>query len=141
LLGAAEGRNQFLKKLEPLRSDLREKEGSSREVAARTSEIANEAGRHRVASDRHNDWYCRRRLCRCSGRRCAFCDDDVDLEPNQVRCETWEPVVVPVRKSVLDGEVPSLNVPEGAQRPPEDLDVGRDKGFGAAYEEPYSVAF
>jgi hypothetical protein len=24
---------------------------------------------------------------------------------------------------------------------PEDPDVGRDKGFGAAYEEPYPVAF
>src|SRR5262249_22850379 len=43
-----------------------------------------------------------------------------------------------VRVSVLDGDA-AVEVPEGAQRLPEGLDVGRGKGFGAADEEPDSV--
>jgi hypothetical protein len=106
----AESGNNFLKKLEPLRSDLREEEGRPREVAARASEIGNEADR--IASDRHNDGYRRGRLLRRTARRCAFRDDDVHLEADQVGREDREPVVVPVRISVLDGDVLALDIPQ-----------------------------
>src|SRR5262249_20598686 len=89
----------------------------------------------------HNDRDRGRRLFRRSGWWCAFGDDNVDLESNQVGGKDREPVIVPVCISVLDGDVPALDIAEGAQSLPDDLDVGRDKGFGAAYEEPYPVAF
>src|SRR4029453_8739170 len=93
----AEGRNHFLKELEPLCSDLREKEGRPCEVAARASEIGNEAGLYRIASDRHNDGYRRGRLLRRMARRCAFRDDDVHLEPDQVGREGQPPLVLSIR--------------------------------------------
>jgi hypothetical protein len=130
----AEGGNHFLKKLEPLGSDLREKEGCPREVTARASEIGHETGRYRVARDGHNDGYRGCRLFRRSGRRGSFCDDNIDLEPDQVGSEGREPIVVAVGVSVFDGDVPALDIAEGAQRLPKDRDIGRDKRFGTADE-------
>src|SRR5262249_60338112 len=111
----AEKRNHFLQKLEPLGSHLREKEGRPREVAAGASEIGNEASRHRIARDCHNDGYRGRRLFRRSGWRCAFGDDYIDLESDQVGSEGWEPVVVAVRISVLDGDTLALDIAQSAQ--------------------------
>ena len=96
--------------MEPLGGHLWKKEGCAREVAARASEIGNQASRHRIARDGHNDRYRRRRLCGRSGRRCAFCDHDVDLKSDQIGSEGREPVVVSVRISVLEGDVAALDI-------------------------------
>src|SRR5262245_1304402 len=107
---AAECRNNLFEKLESLSGHLREKEGRSGEIATRASESANESGGYRIARDCHDDRYRTRRLFRGSGWRCAFGDDYVHLESDQVGREDREPVVVPVRVSVLDGHAPALDI-------------------------------
>src|SRR5207245_2288819 len=104
-----------------------EKEGSPREVAARAGEIGNEAGHYRIASGRHNDGYRRGRLLCRTARWCAFCDDNVHFELDEVSREDRQAFVVPLRISVLEGDVLAL-VAEPTQRLPECLDIGRDKG-------------
>jgi hypothetical protein len=96
--------------LNPLRRHFREEEGRPREVAARAGEIGDEASRHRIACDCHDDRYRRRRLSRRSGWRCAFGHDNVDLASDQVGREGREPIVVAVGVSVFDGDVPTLDI-------------------------------
>src|SRR5262249_26939288 len=129
-----EGGNHFLKKLEPLGSDLREKERRPREISARPSEIGHETGRYRIARDGHDNGYRGCRLFRYSGWRGSFCDNNIDLEPDQVASEDRQPVVVAVGIPVYDGDVPAVDIAEGTQRLPKDRDIGRDKRFGTADE-------
>ena len=60
-------------------------------------------------------------------RRCAFCDDNVHFEPDEVSCENRQPFVLPLRVSVLDGDVLALDVTKATERLPEYLEIGRDK--------------
>ena len=58
----------------------------------------------------HDDGDRRRRLlCRDGSRRCR-CDQDVDLETDQLGRQEWEPLGFPVVRSVLDDDVLSVLV-------------------------------
>jgi hypothetical protein len=63
------------------------------------------------------------------GRRISR-EDEVNLETNQLRCESWEPLDSRVRASVLDGDVSILGIAELTQPLPEGVELhSRFGGF------------
>src|SRR5438105_10308584 len=57
-------------------------------------------------------------------------EHNVNLETNQLRCESWEPLDSRVRASVLDGDVSILGIAELTQPLPEGVELhSRFGGF------------
>ena len=64
-------------------------------------------------------------------------DDDVDFEMNQLGREVGEPLILPLRTSVLDDDVLALDLTELAQPLPECLDAPG----GAASDARYPIRY
>ena len=57
--------------------------------------------------------------------------DQIDLKTNQVRCKLRQAVIFPLCKSVLDGDILSLDPPKLSHLLPERLEEDRHAGSGA----------
>ena len=88
------------------------------DVAARPPHAGDESDPDRITPERHDDGNRRGRLPGSHGRRVAPCDDDVDLEPDQLGGEVREPFALLVRETVRPDEVPSLDIAKLTETPP-----------------------
>jgi hypothetical protein len=68
-------------------------------------------------------------------------DDDIDLETYQLRGKLGEPILVPLRRSVLDGYVLPFYVAKLAQSPPNFLGTGGITSRIDGREIPYPRNF
>src|SRR6266576_1234886 len=96
------------------------------DVAAGTGETLHVACRDRVEpSSHHNDWHCPGRILGRLDRRvrCRY-HDDINLETPQLGRKRREPILLPLRISVLDGDVLSFYVAKRAQCEPNCLRTG-----------------
>src|SRR5207245_11074849 len=77
----------------------------SGDVPAGAREAVDEPAPQRIAHAHHDDGDGRGRTLRCQGRLRDVCNDDVDLEPYQLRREVGEPLEPPLRPSGLNSDV------------------------------------
>ena len=101
------------------------------DVAARPRQAGDEPRSDRIAHSRHDDRNCACRLpCRGGGRR-LICDDDVDLEPDELIDQRAQAIWLAVRRAELELNVLSLDIAMLAQPipeyAPERLWIGRHK--------------
>src|SRR5262249_19658440 len=85
------------------------------DVPARRPKAGNEVVSYRISHTHCDDGYCAGRLLRCTSCRGSCCNDDIDLESNQLIREIAEPLQLPLPITTLDNQVPSLNIAEIAQ--------------------------
>src|SRR5262249_24587814 len=85
------------------------------DIAAGARQTRNEAGAHRIPRRREDDWNgCGRLLCRqyrWGPRR----DDDIDLEPDELRCDLGKALGAPLSPAILDRDVATLDPTDLAQ--------------------------
>ena len=85
-----------------------------------TSPLADRVGRTNKDNWNH--------ASRFLGRACwgaSRCEDDIDLESNQLRREGGKPINISLRRSVFDGDVLSLNIGQIPKILPQCFGVGR----------------
>ena len=77
--------------------------------------LATKPSRHRINNARHDDGDRPRRLLRRLDRGRGVRHDDVHLEVDQLGRQIWEPAVLTLGPSGLDGEVLPFNIAQVAQ--------------------------
>src|SRR6185436_13811257 len=117
-------RNQLPEQLYPLRVNFRYGGAQPRDIRARMCEARDDALSNRIADANDDHGNRDRGILGRQSRRRAPRQDQVRLQPYQLSREAGEPVIVAIRRAVLDGVVLSLNVPEGPQTLSETVEIG-----------------
>jgi hypothetical protein len=96
---------------------------------------------HRIRILRHNNW--NRRSCFLSGTRCleATRNDYVYLQTNKFRRKLRNALILLLGKSVLGGDILSLDPPKLLHLLPERLPKNRTAGSSAIIQETYAEDF
>src|SRR5262249_41964869 len=102
---------------------FRSEEGQAGDVSARLRKGRHEPILDGIAHHRCNNRNSGSCLPGGKGGRRIRREDDVNLETNQLRCESWKPLDSPVRTSVLDGDVSILRIAKLTQPLPEGVEL------------------
>ena len=112
-------RNRFLEELDTLTARLHDRRAHAGDVAARVGKAADSPGVDRVTAGRHDDRYrLRPPLGGQDGGR-AGGEDDIDRDANELRRDRGKSIRLSFRRSVLEDELPLLDIPELFEAPPE----------------------
>ena len=101
---------QFSQKGQTLRDQFRAKESRACDISSWPREAGHKSVSDRVAHSSDYDRDRGGRLLRSTARGRSQCDDEVDLETDQFGRQTREPLDLPVRRSVLNDDVPTLDI-------------------------------
>src|SRR3990172_7257216 len=129
------GRHLF-EECQSLSRQLVKYECHPRDVSTRAREARHEPHLDRIVTDPHDDWDRSDRLLGGRGHVSTEREDDVGLQAYQISGEIGEPLGLPLRETVLDGEVLPLDVSEVTQRLAERRDVWIRLG-SAVQENPH----
>src|SRR6266849_1170887 len=114
-------RHGLFQKLEPFCRQARAKYRQACDVSTWVREARDEAAPHWIANAGDDDGDSRRRLLGGESRGCSPGHDDVHVEPNELGREVRQPLVSPLRVSLLECNALSFHVAEIAQAYPERL--------------------
>src|SRR5262249_50723386 len=118
--------NGFLEQLKALAAQCWTKVGNAGHISAWTCEAFNETCLDRIEpSTRHYDGNSFGRILGRPNQRFPSCYDDINLETYQFGRKLREPILLPLRISVLEGDVLSFYVAKLAQSQPNRLGTGR----------------
>src|SRR5262249_13718862 len=84
------------------------------DIAARSRQVCHQAASKRIQPQGEDDRDFRRRLL-CRPSCVSSCDNDVDLEPDELGCDLAETLSASLRPAVLDCDDTPLNPSEFAQ--------------------------
>jgi hypothetical protein len=121
---AGDPRHRVLEQLALLPNERRARAGDPRDIPAGPRQAADESRPNRIRQGDHDDGHRRRRLLGCSGCGSPCRDEDLDGEAHELGRQRGEPLVLPLGIAELQDEIIPLHIAEGAQRLPEDLEIG-----------------
>ena len=108
---------------QPFSDDLSGHPGVSRHVGTRSRKTCDEPCPHRIANAYDNG-----RILGCQRRLRYHRNNDVNIELDQLRRKRRQPIKLPVRKSILNDDVPPLDIAKLAQPTLEFIVVGHRPG-------------
>jgi hypothetical protein len=108
---ACQPRDQLLEEFELLPRLLRIEGGDAGEVSTRTVQIGHQVA-HWIDNHRCNYRYRRRRAVRSTTGHSSDSDQDIHLLTDKFGRENGELIVSPRRPPRLDGEVPTIDIPQ-----------------------------
>jgi len=133
----------LLEQLQALRDQLGAEVRQPGDVPTRPRETGHEPVSDRIANDRHDDGDRGGRLLYSTGRWRIRREDEVDLETGQFGRQTWEPLDLPIGRSVLNEDVLTLHIAAFAQALPESVErhprLGRFKRTGHQVTDPWDL--
>ena len=129
------GNNTF-KEFQALSAQFGADAGQSRDVPARSRQVLNKSGTNCVRNARENDGDRARRLLRGQGRWRCWSDNNIRLQPDQVRRETGQLPDPPACKAILDRDVLLFDVTELTQPLSESIDLRRATWRGRKNRRP-----
>jgi len=103
-------RRYFMKQLKPLRLKRNTQPTYTRDIAAGSVHLGDEAVLHRVTAGLKNDRYHRgSRFCRETRSGSADSSNHGNLVTNQITRQVRQSIILPLRPTVLDGHVLALD--------------------------------
>src|SRR5438128_332907 len=125
---ARDRRDRLFEELDVFCAHLDQHASRARQVAARTSEARHEPAGHRVADGYEDDWNRPGRVLGRDSRRRRERHNEIDLKPDEFGRQLRQLPESAFRPSVLESDVPTLDMAELAQALPEKLEGGRRVG-------------
>src|SRR5262249_22293540 len=127
--------DRFPEQLQVLAENVRaDAVGHPGDVSARMRKARDEPEPDWIGETHSHDWDRPSGALGRQGCRRRYRCDDVDLEPDQLGCESREPVELALRRSKLDDDIPALNPAELAQPLRKRRGVARAEGARAGGE-------
>jgi hypothetical protein len=120
----------LLKQPQRFSDDLSGHRGVSRYVGTRSRKTCNEPCSHRIANAYDNDRDSRGRILGCQRRLRYHRNNDVNIELDQLPRKLRETIKIPVRKSVLNDNVSSLDIAKLTQPASEFVVISQWPGCG-----------
>ena len=126
-----------LEQLQPFPAELRGQCAQARDVPAGLRQAGDKPLPHGIVDYHEDNGNRAGRLSRHPGRGGRHCHEDLHGELDQLGCERWEPVFLPLRKTIFHDDVLAFHVAEVTQPLPEGLQVmHRGGGQGIICEHP-----
>src|SRR4029453_8247737 len=110
-----DSRNYLLEQFQTLADYLRSEVGQPRDIAPRPRKVGDEPFRNWIGSDSEDNGEGPGGLLGGQGGDCACGHDDINFQRNQFAPESGEPFDLPLRISVFDHDVATLDVTEVTQ--------------------------
>lgn len=116
-------RDDLLEEFKPLADQIPVRVRQSRNNPSRLRQAGDHTGSDWIRMHRHDDWnrlaHFLRSLFRNSGNNATVCDNDIDLEADDLRRQLGEPFAPSSRKSFLDDDVLPRHISQLSQPLPE----------------------